>query len=84
MPRRPTKSESGERVHINENMGGHYEVTLGVMRGTVRLVRGQCTRRALRSEMFALGYSEPFVSGYLDLVQRAIRQTKKKAAKESV
>ena len=61
---------------MNDNMGGRYPVTAAIMRGTLRMARGEATRRQLRQRMFELGYGEPFVSGYLDMVQRALRQLK--------
>lgn len=53
-----------------------YFVTVALMRGTIRWVRGECGRRELRRSMFRAGWTEPDVSNYLDMVKRAMREVK--------
>lgn len=66
-------------------MRSQYEVDIALMRATIRWIKGQCGRREIRKSMLRVGWSEPYVSNYLDMVQRAMRQIKNspRARKES-
>lgn len=55
-------------------MNNPYEVDVALMRGTIRWARGETDRRALRKSMLRAGWSEPNLSAYLGMVQRAMRQ----------
>jgi hypothetical protein len=56
-----------------------YFVTVALIRGTIRWARGQCTRQQLRRSMKLQGWREPYVSNYLDMVKRAMREELKGA-----
>lgn len=66
-----------------ENMGGHYEVTLGMMRATLRWARGEATRLEVRKALEERGYTRAFIGGYLDMVRRAMTQVENSATKEN-
>ena len=65
---------------LAENLGGHYEVTVGMMRATLRWARGSATRLQVRRELERRGYSRAFIGGYLDMVKRAMSDIGKENA----
>jgi hypothetical protein len=55
-------------------MKGQFAVDIAVMRATIRWMKGECGRREVRQAMLRDGWTEPSVSNYLDMAQRAMRQ----------